>query len=70
MQPQTMNALTIAQKIQSCICCIVVVSRHHYGGVNHSSVANAVLTALILIKAAGFPGLKSDIALRRSAGEI
>jgi hypothetical protein len=32
MQPQTMNAPTIAQKIQSCICCIVVLSvgQHHY----------------------------------------
>jgi hypothetical protein len=26
MQPQTMNAITIVQKIQSCICCIVVFS--------------------------------------------
>jgi hypothetical protein len=26
MQPQTMNAATIAQKIQSCICSIVVFS--------------------------------------------
>jgi hypothetical protein len=26
MQPQTMNAATIAQKTQSCICCIVVFS--------------------------------------------
>src|SRR5262249_51660377 len=26
MQPQTMNAATIAQKIQSCACCIVVFS--------------------------------------------
>ena len=32
MQPQTMNAVTIAQKIQSCICGIVVfsVAQHHY----------------------------------------
>jgi hypothetical protein len=32
MQPQTMNAATIAKKIQSCICCIVVfsVAQHHY----------------------------------------
>jgi hypothetical protein len=32
MQPQTTNAATIAKKIQSCICCIVVfsVAQHHY----------------------------------------
>jgi hypothetical protein len=32
MQPQTMNTPTIAQKIQSGICCIVVfsVAQHHY----------------------------------------
>ena len=32
MQPQTMNAVTIAQKTQSCICGIVVFSaaQHHY----------------------------------------
>jgi hypothetical protein len=31
MQPQTMNAPTIAQKIQICVCCIVVfsIARHH-----------------------------------------
>jgi hypothetical protein len=44
MQPQTMNAPTIAQKIQSCICCIVVFSGRltppsHYKAFRVSSVA-------------------------------
>ena len=32
MQPQTNHAATIPQKVQSCICCIVVfsVAQHHY----------------------------------------
>jgi hypothetical protein len=38
MQPQTTNAVAIAQKIQSCICCIVVFSaaRHHCAIINSS----------------------------------
>jgi hypothetical protein len=44
MQPQTINAPTIAQKIQSCICCIVVFSSRltppsHYKAFRVSSVA-------------------------------
>jgi hypothetical protein len=44
MQPQTTNAATIAQKIQSCICCIVVFSMpntttSHYSLTDVSSLA-------------------------------
>jgi hypothetical protein len=47
MQPQTVNAATIAQKIQSCICCIVVFSvaytlRNHYKAFRVSSLAQQV----------------------------
>jgi hypothetical protein len=44
MQPQITNAATIAQKIQSCICCIVVFSGRnttasHYKAFRVSSLA-------------------------------
>ena len=57
MQPLTTNAATIAQKIQSCICCIVVFSavRHHYAIINSptyqvlrkSSGSLAILLAIL-----------------------
>jgi hypothetical protein len=47
MQPQTRNAITIAQKIPSCICCIVFsVAQHHYSLLYEEMLATAASAVL------------------------
>jgi hypothetical protein len=48
MQPQTKNAATIAQKIQSCICCTVVFSVERRALASSGLLAREAATLLSL----------------------